>query len=587
MNESLGLQAYTPAGSYHHHFLIVLAFGIWVKVIRLGLQWLASATVHAPPSVPPGHSLAVSEGNAISRRRTRTPSLEQRAKENIGNDAEAPPKQSRSRPSPVSQACEPKDSNELRRDRPQLTVSLGVSAACYEGTTRGLSPLVAQPTRRVQDHADRTTIDDALLPSFTLGVHGSDERAAQDESYVEPSSGEQYNKLERQNRQRLSGTQNVIGLTDRSSAYTRPGAGEPESPSAQSEISGAEQIPPQPLTKSLVSRPLVALSILAVGVEGKNFPSPRLVLEWLGRFLSKDIFQAIAGTDAVRGTIYQKILQTFQNANLPTLVVLYFTGHSYDYDNTFILHDGQSIDENTLLSWIKKIREETVKHLPVVIVLDFCRWSNPNPPVLVEQIEGVYIVWACSLGQSAYDTNLGEDVPCSNFIKAVCLTLNETLSNPACPPAPLLDRVRIWLSQVVKMQRGIICHRAKCQIRWDVCACATCHGGQLCFHSNHDPDEEEPIQRPVVLFPKPEYDISTNQFVQCLRYILGDSEWRKAIQQAAKSILEYRWYKEFIVDLTIGLSNPTGGALQTTDLAAPHELNSLLATSSGPLVTSS
>ncbi|KAG9105949.1 hypothetical protein FRC07_009042, partial [Ceratobasidium sp. 392] len=508
----------------------------------------------------------------------------QRAKENIGNDAVAPPKQTRTRQSPVSQACEPKDHNETQQDCPQLTISSDIPVACYEGATRGLSPLVAQPTERVQDWT-------TALPVPTLEVRAHDEPATLDELCVEPGPAEECDQPETRNRRRPRSIQSVISLAESGPVYTRPGPDEPEYPSTQIDLSIDEWAPPPPrssssLKKALIGCPVPALSILAIGIGDEKFAGPRLVLEWLGKFLSEAVFQTITGTDAVRGTIYRTILQIFRSAEPATLIVLYFTGHSYDYNNTFILHDDQSIDENTLLSWIKRIREETSKHLPVVLVLDFCR-RNPNPLVPVEQVEGVYIVWACSLGQSAYDINLGENVPCSNFLKAVCLTLDEALSNPTHPPAPLLDRVRFWLSRIVKMQRGIICHRAKCQTRWDVCACATCHGGQLCSHSNHGSDQDKPIQRPVVLFPKPEYGISTGQFVQRLQSMLGDPGWIKATQQAAKNILEYGWYKEFIPpDLTIGLSDPTGGTLQATDPVAPHKRNSLLSTSSGPLVAS-
>jgi hypothetical protein len=255
------------------------------------------------------------------------------------------------------------------------------------------------------------------------------------------------------------------------------------------------------LTKALIgldlSEPTIPLSVLAVGVGGENLPGPAHDLGWLSIFFPKDIFRAKQGSDATRDAIRSAIHDMFNEDRLLVAIVLYLTGHGND-SNTFDLHDGQSIDEATLFDWIDEARKETGKQTPVIIVLDSCRRNASIPVVATDQLEYVYIIWACLPGQSSHDANLDERLPYSGLLNALCLTLDDLLSSPS---GCFMERVAVYMTHIIPMQRGSSCGRAKCNVPWLWCYCLVCRNGRLCMHSNHSSVDLAPIQDPIGWFP--------------------------------------------------------------------------------------
>ncbi|KAG8733743.1 hypothetical protein FRC12_018770 [Ceratobasidium sp. 428] len=386
-------------------------------------------------------------------------------------------------------------------------------------------------------------------------------------------------------RAELHNVRNTTSLANGDSIHIPPNIDE-SSPAQRT----FEQASISPLNKALtVDRgsleSSVKLSVLAVGVANKKFRGPKIDLKWLGLLLPKAIFRAITGTDAVRGKIFQAIRQIFQNADPATLVVLYFTGHSRDSSNAFKLYGRQWIDEDTLLRWIKRIREETNNHLPVLIVLDCCRLYNAAPPALLSQLENVHIVWTCALGQRSYDTDLGAKVPYSNFLKAVCLALNEALANTDHPSSCFLGGVDTWLSRIVKMLRGIACRRARCPKRWNDCACkAYCFKGLLCPHPNHCGGDITTLQRPTWLFSGSQDDMTTDRLLRCIQPILSDDMINK-VQLATDAIQTYRWYEEFVLSDSAPIPNQCKNAFGTTEPKALHKPDIPPVTASVPLMS--
>jgi hypothetical protein len=255
------------------------------------------------------------------------------------------------------------------------------------------------------------------------------------------------------------------------------------------------------LTKTLfgvdISGPTIPISVLAVGVGGKDLPGPAHDLWWLSIFFSKASFRAKQGPDATRDAIRVAIYDMYKDAHLFVAIVLYFTGHGNN-SNTFDLHGGQSIDESTLFEWIDEARKDTGNKTPVIIVLDSCRPNASIPVVATDKLEHVYIIWACLPGQSSHDANLDKYLPYSGLLNALCLTLDDMLTGP---PGCFMERVAVYMTHVIPMQRGFPCGRAKCKVPWLRCYCLFCRNGRLCLHLNHPSVDLAPIQDPVGWFP--------------------------------------------------------------------------------------
>ncbi|KAG8701562.1 hypothetical protein FRC09_005283 [Ceratobasidium sp. 395] len=284
--ESTGPYAYTPAGSYHHHFLIVLAFVLSLNLARLGWRWLAPDTgATIPLRTTPGRRPALGEGGLSPR--SRTPSLEQRARQEVDGHAESSSRRDR--------ALQPFEGQTQQDDsQPRLSFA---PIARYSGSPRGPS----LPVESKEDIPYHTILDDAVFPTR-----------------AEPQ--------------------------DASLIHTQPDTNNLESPSTQAESSLAEQESDSPLDKALIGRSVlkhaVTISILAVGVASGDFVGPTLDLEWLRFLFPRGILHTMTGGNAVRWKIFQAIWVLFQNADRSTFIVLYFTGHSEDSSNAFRLENG-------------------------------------------------------------------------------------------------------------------------------------------------------------------------------------------------------------------------------------------------------
>ncbi|KAG8709107.1 hypothetical protein FRC09_000860 [Ceratobasidium sp. 395] len=273
--------------------------------------------------------------------------------------------------------------------------------------------------------------------------------------------------------------------------------------SAQTQDSEAENSKNSPLKRTLVGHDLasdVPFVVLGVGVGDERLPGPRHDIELIAKHLPKNLFQALIDTDATQAAIHREIQGIFERVLPSTSVILYFTGHGNDR-NALTLSNGQSVGVDILLEWIDQTRKDTGKCLPVFLVFDHCRETHDLPlDMSAAKLEQVYIIWACLPRQQAYEVGLEENLPYSEFLKIICLTLKELLMNKPQSPSYFLERAVHWMSVAVRVHRGFICERAKCPDPWLTCLCVTCYAGGLCEHSTHSPDDKRPIQTPAGWF---------------------------------------------------------------------------------------
>ncbi|KAG9091232.1 hypothetical protein FRC06_000650 [Ceratobasidium sp. 370] len=166
---------------------------------------------------------------------------------------------------------------------------------------------------------------------------------------------------------------------------------------------------------------------LGVGVGDEDLPGPHHDIDLLSKVLPSDKFRALKGSDATREVIHREVREIFECAQSRIPVVLYFTGHG-NGRNAFKLHGDEFIDVNTLLDWIHQTRKDSGRCSPVFLVFDHCRESDDLPLMSIKKLEQIYIVWACSPRQRAYEVKLDEALPYSEFLKAICLTLRDLLN---------------------------------------------------------------------------------------------------------------------------------------------------------------
>ncbi|QRV90069.1 ICE-like protease (caspase) p20 domain protein [Ceratobasidium sp. AG-Ba] len=268
------------------------------------------------------------------------------------------------------------------------------------------------------------------------------------------------------------------------------------------DLAPTEQLHSSPLRKTLMGYDLNRVRgfvALGVGVGDQSLPGPAHDMDLLSAILPDDIFYPIKGEDATREAIYRQLRTIFNFIQDHVLVLLYFTGHSSGSD--FMLHNGDPLTVATLLDWVYEIRQETGRQSPVFIAFDHCRESLDLPRMPSDKLQDIYIVWACSPLQTAFELKLDDAVPYSEFLKAAFLTMTELLSCPPDRPIRLLERLGDWMSLGVKVHRGIVCKNAKCENVWVECRCRACFANGLCYHPNHDVGRHQnPIQTPTGWF---------------------------------------------------------------------------------------
>lgn len=258
---------------------------------------------------------------------------------------------------------------------------------------------------------------------------------------------------------------------------------------------------------SEVLQQICSISFLFVGLDWKHdearSPLSGLThdLDWFRQLFSmaRDTvaFYSLPGFSATLTTIYTAILNAFKRSQLQTAIVLYFVGHSNDL-GAFELYDGSLVRASTLVQWITEIRKQT-KHLPVWIILDHCRPNLPASPAPRIPADDIYVLWACSPGQSAGSVAIDSNLPSSSLLQALFLTMDDLLNTPGDFSGSLLDLIDQWMLRVVYTTRGIICEGKKCPIPWRVCPCSSCASGGCCRHSTHS-TLFEPVQNVVGVF---------------------------------------------------------------------------------------
>ncbi|KAG8718712.1 hypothetical protein FRC09_012230 [Ceratobasidium sp. 395] len=119
------------------------------------------------------------------------------------------------------------------------------------------------------------------------------------------------------------------------------------------------------------------------------------------------------------------------------------------------LYGGQPLSEATLFEWINEFRATTGKYLPVLLIFDIGRPSTSAPVVSTHELTNIYVIWACTPGESSYDANIDEDLPYSDLLKVLCLTLHKMRPSPPEIPKSVMRKITAQASRIVKIKRGI------------------------------------------------------------------------------------------------------------------------------------
>lgn len=199
-------------------------------------------------------------------------------------------------------------------------------------------------------------------------------------------------------------------------------------------------------------------------------------------------------TNATHEIIRSKILDMFSTAHPSTGIILYFNGHGHG--NSFLLYDGTLVDAALLIQWVSEIRQATGKYFPVCIVFDHCR-LNTRAPLAVDLSQDIHIIWACMPGQRSADVKMtGDDdayIPCSNFLKALTLVLDEAQGYPAGFVDGLMLRMNFWMDLMVRMMRANECRWHGCPAPCPLCSCPSYSS---CIHSNTRLRHPNPLTYP-------------------------------------------------------------------------------------------
>ncbi|KAG8697726.1 hypothetical protein FRC09_007681 [Ceratobasidium sp. 395] len=249
--------------------------------------------------------------------------------------------------------------------------------------------------------------------------------------------------------------------------------------------------------------------LLAVAVGDNTLPGPHHDLNFLHQYLQSKILTTVAlGPDATHENIrpeVQKILSLAEQ--LCTSVVLHFNGHSDD-GCALELCGGCFIGPDIVLNWVSLFRKD--RHIPVFLVFEHCRKGLALPHIPQEIPENVSIIWFTSPGQFALDTDLGNNTPYSDLLKAAYLVLRQLLMNPSDPPGHFLTQLP---------------HRG-------------CEGNNG-DGSGKDTIDTRPIQVPTGQFSPLKSDVQMNGVVQ----ILQSSGLEKHILEVGNRILGHPLYK--------------------------------------------
>ncbi|KAG9101321.1 hypothetical protein FRC07_010324, partial [Ceratobasidium sp. 392] len=403
---SIGPQITNIPDGFYQYLLVIITIAtiamigslVYLRLIWLSIQRLAPNTLTGEYPASTESSGASRGPNAAACQCRAPPQVQVVRPTAVGDEEVSIPRPSKDR-LPIAQAPGPSDQpDETRRDHQQLPPPS--SASVTGKSARGSSPLVVRPPDSF-DPLLRAPGGDGAVP----GKPVCPPRSSPDPSVDEVST-----------------------TTDKVGSMSH-GNSQAQSSPAQIPNSVAEGSFGSPLKKTLVDRdiplgtPFVALGI---GVGDEDLPGPHHDIDLISTLLPKNTFRALKGSDATREAVRREIQGMFECAQPPTAVVLYFTGHNDDC-NAFQLDDGQFIGVDIVLEWIDEARNSTRKQLPVILVFDHCRETTDLPLMAVEKLELVYIIWACSPRQRAYEVNIDEGLPYSEFLKTVFLTLRELL----------------------------------------------------------------------------------------------------------------------------------------------------------------
>ncbi|KAG8757729.1 hypothetical protein FRC12_010222 [Ceratobasidium sp. 428] len=301
--------------------------------------------------------------------------------------------------------------------------------------------------------------------------------------------------------------------------------------------------------------------LLAVAVGDNALPGPHHDLNFLHQHLQSKILTTVAlGPDATHENIrpeVQKILSLAEQLCIP--VILHFNGHSDD-GCALKLCGGCFIGPDIVLNWVSLFRKD--RHIPVFLVFEHCRKGLALPYIPEEIPENISIIWSTSPGQFALDTDLGNDTPYSDLLKAAYLVLRQLLINPSDPPGHFLSQLRLWMSLITRVRLDFTCKRYKCPIPWSDCPCLYCFARELCDHPAHrgcegdngdgsgkDTIDTRPIQVPTGQFWPLKSDVQMNGVAQILR----SSGLEKHILEVGNHILGHPLYKDVPITCKLGI----------------------------------
>ncbi|KAG8719629.1 hypothetical protein FRC09_010877 [Ceratobasidium sp. 395] len=580
--------AYVPAGCYRHYPLLALAFGLAVAFLDLAQSafWQLAECVPGTARVVPGRYLPVFKNlsDVKNARGTTT----------VADSNHLPARHHKAR-SVVAQApiC-----NEMQSGYHH---AFSVGFFPYEDGTRGLSSSVVQAA----ESCDYSTA--GRFGSEPPGRHVWQHSELEDLELA-PSPRSTRNLCYRGIEDVLVQASVDLGFTPHdqlSSSYT-PLLAPPCSPLTKTLVGWD-------LTK-LAAR----LLVLAVGVGGEDLPGPNHDVQWLGRLLSAAMFYAPKGPRATKKAIRSALEHMFENAasgavlsrgcteknarpevtwcfggggppQFPFLALWSDRPQKITENSHILCHylikfmslkgcmldirvrnrfvppnqetggdppppKHQSIDESTLFQWIDELRTTTGKCLPAFLAFDFCRENEDIPPVSTDQLEQVYIIWACMPGQSSFDIKLDDGLPYSNLLKAVCLALAKIQprtieGSPHCFMGEILGAALLGMTAVAIPVKTVNYARTQ-TIR----------------------KASRPSKIPSVGFRGSGVD--TNKVVQAVRPVLDCL--LEPVQQVATNITSNKWYLKFVAqDIVDRPPAPNERALQPRGSSAAISVASL------------
>ncbi|KAG8704758.1 hypothetical protein FRC09_003349 [Ceratobasidium sp. 395] len=456
--------------------LVVIALLCWARLAwyHFGPSLNLDAVVdEARPSVHRPGDDVISKGDT-----TCTPedqpsvAVEQKANQEAADEAPAPrPSRVQSR-SQIVQAARPESVDDKAQAR------AGVTAANLRnhGRTEETAP-IAQPRRRTArtlvDKASSIALNGAALPVVSAPGTPYNNSYHAGRSVLPTQSWPDRRRIQFRRPEHSvfspgfvrapRSIRKVLDIPRESFAYTQPNPDEPESSSAQIQLSDTEHTPGSPLHKTLVGCDLtepssaIVLSLLVVAYGQQNteyaIDDPEYDAQYLGE-LFKQIervrFKSLSDSKATLSQVEAAIKSLWDQAPSGTHLLLLLTGHGID--NSMELYGSDKlIDESYFNKTFQALYYDSPKEHPVTIIFDICRDNSEKAVVEVDQRIG--LVWTCSLGQKSFAFKFkSPKMPRSLFLIGLFMASSDVSQGL---PGTVEERLEIRVGQLNKFHRHV------------------------------------------------------------------------------------------------------------------------------------